>query len=92
MGLPSRGIWNLKSSPARPDQFGGRPGGFELTRWHFLDIAVWLGLGGDGDISPEWDEWMGGTPMLVMVAFKRNPAIGQLHPGPSGPELDEGLM
>ncbi len=35
---------------------------------------------------------MGGTPMVVMVAFRRNLAIGQLHPGPSGPEPDEGLM
>jgi hypothetical protein len=35
---------------------------------------------------------MGGTPMLVMVGLKRNLAIGQLHPAPSGHQPDERLM
>jgi hypothetical protein len=38
------------------------------------------------------DEWMGETPMLVVVAFVCNLAIGQVHPAPSGHEPDERLM
>jgi hypothetical protein len=35
---------------------------------------------------------MGGALMLVMVAFVRNLAIGQVHSGHSGYELVEGMM
>jgi hypothetical protein len=41
-------------------------------------------VGADGNIAPEQDEWMGGAPMLVMVAFMRNLAIGEVYSGPSG--------
>ena len=69
----------------------GCPGAPEQLR-NFFDIAVWLTAGADGNISPEWDEWMGETPMLVMVAFVRNLAIGEVHSGPSGHEPVEGLI
>jgi hypothetical protein len=51
-----------------------------------------LEAGGDGNISPEQDEWMGGITMLVVVAFVRNLAIGRVYSGPSGHEPVEGLV